>query len=226
MGDAKATGGAALAKKDKEKEKPPFPTTEAEWEAEGFQLVNPAVYFYKPQSISGDRITRHTLAGIVLTKANRAYTDTDKARDEREGKKARKNQTFYLVALTRPCVLFDHEKVAVEAVPGAVAWVDHRFNLAPLDTMLPTLDPISGRPARVTEVIIQPDKTVPTGNGNNVWKFKLRARRHEAAKVDVPLLSPSEASSMVRTAESYAASREDSEADEKESYDNGEPPPF
>lgn len=206
-------------KKETAIEKAIFPTDDAGWEAEGFRLVNPAVYFYKPSVIVEDRVVRHKLTGIVLTRANRAYTERDRERDDREGKKRKGSQHFFLVAVTRVCTLYDHEKRAIEAPPGTIAWVDQRFNLAPLDAMVPKLDPNTGRPTRVTEVGIEPIEKVSTRAGNNVWKFRLRAKEHEAAKAGVPLLSPIEASSMVQTAESYAAQRD---LNEQEPDENGE----
>lgn len=212
---------APETKSTEKKEKLIFPKDDAGWESEGYRTVNPPVFFYRPSSEDGDRIYKHTMSGIVLARAKRAYTDKDRERDQKEGRRQNANRYFYLVALTRPCVLFNHEKEKIDAGIGTIAWVDERFNLAPLATMLPILDKDGKRPVRVTEVVIQPDKKVATGSGNNVWKFRLRVKEFAANNAGVPLLSPAEATSMVQTAESYAASRVD-EDDEPNGQEHAE----
>lgn len=179
-------------------------STKADWEAAGYSVVNPDVFFYKKSTVKDDTITRYRITGVVLARAERAYTEKSAARDAKEGKTKKGPQFFYLLAITRPAVLFNFEGEPVECPIGTIAQVDESFNLAPLKAMLPTLDPTTMRPTRVAEVGIVPLKKVPTANGQNCWKFALFRKDFEASKMDVPLLNPSEAMALVQTAQSYA----------------------
>jgi hypothetical protein len=172
---------------------------DAFWEKDGFQRMNPEVFFWKPATEDGDRIVKHPLRGIVLARIERARTQRDED-DEKKTGKVKPPQFFYLIALTAPCTLNDHEKQPVQGEHGTIAWVDERFNLAPIKAMLPKLGD-DGRPTVVREVGIVPIKKVPTSNGQNVWKVRLYRKDHEAAKAGVPLLTHDEAASMVKNAE-------------------------
>jgi hypothetical protein len=175
--------------------------TGVESDDDGFTRVNPEFYFWQPSTEEDGRIIKHTLFGIVLARFRRAI-------DMNEPDIVKRNtpKHYYVVVLTRPCVAKDHEKVSAMRPRGSIVQVDERFNLKGMVTMFPKLDE-NGEPVQVTEVKIDPIKTVPTGKGGNrVWKINLDAKKHSAptAKLlaasttlqEIPLLSVEQAKAL------------------------------
>lgn len=174
-------------------------------EADGWVLANPAFYFWKAATEQGDKITRHTLRGVVMGRAVRPLPKDATPEDIAKGP-----QFFYAIALTAPCVLFNHEGESIQADKGTIAWADERFNMRPLAKMLPLYDTNDvTKVKRVSEVQVTPTKKVDTGNGRKVWKLEIHRRDHQAAPVGVALLTQGDVETMAARADDPPPNAED-----------------
>lgn len=158
--------------------------------------VNPEFFFYKPsftEVVGKDEVIRKVdICGVVLARLRRIAKTPQELSDE-----ARRGPMFYYVlTLTAPVFLFDHDKKGALRPRGTIVWLDERHNFKSLRSMLPKVDPATGNVLEYVEVGIQPIGKVSTSSGNNVWKFSVLRWTHKAFDLkiaDLDLLNSDEA---------------------------------
>lgn len=146
-----------------------------EFKSAGAKRVNPDVFFYKFE-VDGKV---NPICGIVLEK---------RARKDRVG------DHYYILGLTKPCVLFNGDKEKIEGKPGMFAWVDEKWCTQPLQNFLPivTTDQRGVRVIQeVSEVMVIPTTKKPLAGGKSVWQAEVYAKGRGGKDLEsLPLLAP------------------------------------
>ena len=139
---------------------------------EGARRANPDIHFHKFQLPNGQM---NPIAGIVLDKRERKGGD---------------GGWYFILGLTRPTVLFDGEKNAVEGKPGMFAWVDEKWCIASLGDHLPKTDGTAmNNIMAVTEAIIVPTGKRGLAGGHSVWEAEVYLVNKEPT-AEMPIIAP------------------------------------
>ncbi len=199
---------------------------------DGFTRINPDFFFYKVETEKqvGDTVTleRHRLRGILLARAMRPENERDREENAERGRLGQPPKSkgfFYVVQLTAPCTVFNHEKEPVQGKPGTIVWLDERYNMRGLRHLLPKVDG-EGAILRFTEIGVKPSKKVDTSNGQKVWKIELYKKEHVATEESRMLLASPDIETMARQGDEFADNEESDVAPPEKREGTDESIPF
>jgi hypothetical protein len=144
------------------------------FEKEGFEKVNPDLFFYKCEDEKTGKTI--TLRGFLLDR---------RARPKKEGNQ---DGHYYVIGLSAATTLFDGDGNSIDAQVGHYAWVDERWFLQGLAAYMPTVGD-DGKIKLLREVVIIPKAKRALGGGRSLWTGDVMARVVKPEH-GMPLLAP------------------------------------